>query len=554
MAVLELFRQSGIASTILFVSIVVIAGLFIGKIEIFKVKVGITGVLFAGLLVGHLGASPDSTLLSFLKEFGLILFVYSIGLDVGPRFFSSFKNNGLKINMLASLIVVLGTILAGVIKVFFDLPVGVASGILCGGVTNTPSLGAVQQVLTEQLPGEVGKSSAALSGMAYAVAYPLGVLGGILTMLFIKVVFKISIKVESNKYTEEVAGLSDTLDAINIKVSNAMIENKTFNDLTTTLQGKFVMSRVFRNDDFFLPTEEDRVKIGDILYGVSTKKFFDELNMSVGPITETGDIEVTGSLGMRHVVVTNKCISGKTIKRIGLERRFPVHITRIFRASMDILPKADDTVEFGDTVRLVGDKKFLNDAASYLGNSVKDLSAPNVIPIFIGMMIGILLGSIPILIPGLPAPTKLGFAGGPLIVALFLGHKGRIGKLDFYMTPGANLFVRELGIVLFFSAVGITSGKNFISTILGGGYVWILYGAIITIVPLIIVSVIARKLKLNYLTICGIIAGSMTDPPALEFANSLSKDRAQATAYATVYPLTMFLRVLLAQVLVIVLM
>jgi putative transport protein len=259
---------------------------------------------------------------------------------------------------------------------------------------------------------------------------------------------------------------------------------------------------------------------------------------------------VTGKLGMRQVVFTNKSMAGKTIKEIGLSRRYPVNITRIFRAGMEIMPDEEDTIEFGDTLRIVGERKVLKEVAKLLGNSMKELSHPNIIPILIGIFAGVLIGSIPIAIPGLPAPAKLGLAGGPLIIALILGHKGRIGKLDFYMTPGANLFIRELGIVLFLACVGLSAGKNFVQTVAEGGYMWMVYGALITLVPLLIIGVIARMLKLNYLSICGLLAGSMTDPPALEFANSISPVQAQSTAYATVYPLVMFLRVLLAQVLV----
>ena len=548
MDILKLFTQNGTASTLIFLSLVGIAGILIGKIKVFKVRLGIAGVLFVGLFLGHVGAKTDLEVLHFVREFGLILFVYSIGLEVGPRFLSSLKNNGLKINLLAASIVLLGVLTAAGLKIAFDLPIPVVVGVLCGAVTNTPSLGAAQQVITEQMAGQPDLSQVA--GMGYAVAYPFGIIGIILTMLLLRVIFKISVKTEAEKYQSDVAGVSGKLEAVNLKVVNPALIGKNLSFMRETLRGEFVLSRMWRDGEFFMPEDAEIIRESDMLYGVSSEPFFSVLELKVGPLKNTGDIEVTGKLGMRHVVFTNKSMAGKTIKQIGLSRRFPVNITRIFRAGMEIMPDDEDTIEFGDTLRIVGERKVLKEVSKLLGNSMKELAHPNIIPILIGILAGVIIGSIPFAIPGLPAPAKLGLAGGPLLVALFLGHKGRIGKLDFFMTPGANLFIRELGIVLFLACVGLSSGENFVKTIAEGGYVWMVYGAVITLLPILIVGVVARLMKLNYLTICGILAGSMTDPPALEFANSISPGQAQSTAYATVYPLTMFLRVLLAQILV----
>lgn len=548
MELLKLFTQSGTASTLIFLSLVGIVGIVIGKVKVFRIKLGIAGVLFAGLFLGHIGARADHDVLHFVKEFGLILFVYSIGLEVGPRFLSSMRNNGLKINLLATGIVVLGVLIAATLKVVFDLPVPVVVGVLCGAVTNTPSLGAAQQVIAEQLGTE--GNLAEVASMGYAVAYPFGILGIILTMLLIRGFFKISVKTEIDKYHEEVSGLSGKLEAVNIKIVNQALVGKTVAFMRTTLRGEFVLSRLWRKGEFFMPDDNTILEENDMLYGVSTKACFDILELKVGPLNKTGDLEVSGKLGMRQVVFSNKSMAGKTIKEIGLSRRYPVNITRIFRAGMEIMPKEEDSIEFGDTLRIVGERKVLREVSKLLGNSMKELAHPNIIPILIGILAGVLIGSIPFAIPGLPAPAKLGLAGGPLLVALFLGHKGRIGKLDFYMTPGANLFIRELGIVLFLACVGLSAGENFISTIVNGGYLWMVYGAIITLLPILIIGVIARMMKMNYLSICGLLAGSMTDPPALEFANSMAPGQAQSTAYATVYPLVMFLRVLLAQILV----
>ena len=552
MKILELFTQSGTTSTLLFLSLTGIVGILLGRLEAFRIKLGIAGVLFAGLLAGHFGAHPNHEILHFVKEFGLILFVYSIGVEVGPRFLSSLRNNGLKINMLAAGIVFIGFAVAIILKFTFNIPVPVIVGIMCGAVTNTPGLGAAQQVIAEQMTE--GESLSQLTSMSYAVAYPFGILGIIITMLLIRFIFRISVKSESEKYQKEVSGLSGKPEAVNLKVVNQALFGKSISFIRSTVDGEFVLSRMFRNGEFFIPEEEDTLQEEDMLYGVSTEDKFSILELKVGPLARTGDLEVSGKLGIKHVVFTNKNMAGKTLSQIGIARRFPVNVTRIFRAGNEIMATHEDTLEFGDTVRIVGERKALKEVAALLGNSVKELSHPNIIPVLIGILAGVIIGSIPFAIPGLPAPAKLGLAGGPLVVALFLGHKGRIGKLSFYMTPGANLFIRELGIVLFLACVGLSSGEHFIETIVNGGYIWMLYGVTITFLPIFIVGLIGCLLKFNYLTICGLLAGSMTDPPALEFANSIAPVQAQSTAYATVYPLVMFLRVLLAQVLVLILL
>lgn len=547
MEIAKLFTEPGTASTLVFLSLTGILGILIGKIKFVTIKLGIAGVLFAGLLIGHLGAHFDPHVMHFVKEFGLILFVYSIGLEVGPRFISSLKSNGLTLNILASGIVFLGFFVAIFIKVIFEVPTAVIVGIMSGAVTNTPGLGAAQQAITEQFSDP---HLSGVTGMGYAVAYPFGIIGIIISMLIIRYFFRVNLDTEAKEYTENIAGVTGKPQAVNIHVDNQALIGKSFAFLRDTLQGEFTMSRVYRSNEFIFPEEEVIIEKDDIIYGVSGKQHYNSLELKVGKLSKTEDIEVTGRMGMRHVVFTNKSLAGKTIKQIGISRRYPVNITRIFRAGKEIMPQANDTVEFGDTLRIVGDRKSLPEVIRILGNSMKDLSHPNIIPILIGIFMGVVIGSIPLAIPGLPAPAKLGLAGGPLLIALFLGHRGRIGKLDFYMTPSANLFIRELGIILFLACVGLGAGERFVDTILNGGYIWMLYGMAITLIPLIIIGFVAHFLKFNYLTICGLLAGSMTDPPALEYANSLSTIQAQSTAYATVYPLVMFLRVLLAQVLV----
>ncbi|MFO7868649.1 MAG: putative transporter [Bacteroidales bacterium] len=549
--IIQLFTQQGVASTLLFIALISITGILLGKIKVFNVKLGIAGVLFSGIVLGHLGAEIHTEVLHFIKEFGLILFVFSIGLDIGPRFLSSFKNNGIKLNILALSIVVFGFILALGIQYSCDLNPEVIAGILSGAVTNTPSLGAAQSVLQDQLPD--AEQAVNTTGMAYAVAYPFGIIGIILVMTLIRVFFNIKIKNEIQAYNTNITGLSGKAESIQVTVENSNVIGTSVDTLTRLLDTEFVFSRILRDGIFIIPQKNTVLEKNDVLYGVSTKEHFEELELKIGGVQKTERIEITGNLTMRHVLVTNKSVAGKTLQQVGISEQFPANITRIFRGGSEIMPHRKTTLEFGDTVRVVAERSHIDSVTKYLGNSQRSLAHPNLLPLFVGIFLGIIVGGIPLFIPGLPIPAKLGLAGGPLIVALILGHKGRIGNFDFYMTPSANLFIRELGIVLFLGCVGLGAGKDFIDTITNGGYMWMMYGAIITFVPIFVVGIIAYFLKYNYLTICGAIAGSMTDPPALEFANAIAPVQAQATAYATVYPLTMFMRILLAQILVLVL-
>ncbi len=557
MSFFNIFTGMGTASTLIFLAAVGFLGIFLGKLKIGPLKLGIAGVLFVGLFIGHLGAKIDGHVLHFVKEFGLILFVYSIGIEIGPRFITSLKSNGLKLNMFAAMIVVLGLLCAIAVKYMFNLNIDVVAGLFSGAVTNTPSLGAVQSLITEQLAdgtlSEVINGSAVSpenSGMAYAVAYPFGILGIILAMSLIRMIFKIVVKQEAEDYKNTETDSSGKIETIRIIVQNKDIFGKKLSEISHTLHKDFVVSRIFRDGEYFVPESHTPLQENDELIALCRQTDMDEVEKLVGAVSLQKKMPISEKLSMRHIRLTNRKLSGKTIREVNLKAMFPANITRIFRGQTEIIPKGDTVLQFGDTLRVVGHREKMDNIALFLGNSLKDLSHPNLIPLFIGTFLGILLGSIPIFIPGLPAPAKLGLAGGPLIVALILGHKGRIGKMDFFMTPSANLFIRELGIVLFLACVGLGAGAHFVETIMNGGYMWMLYAAIITFVPLMIVGILARIMKVNYLTICGFLAGSMTDPPALEFANNIHEGQAQATAYATVYPLTMFLRILLAQLLV----
>lgn len=543
----SLFSGQSTASVLIVISLVGVLGILIGKIKFGKIRLGIAGVLFTGLLAGHLGAQFNPQVLHYIKEFGLILFVYTIGIEIGPRFISSFRNNGVKLNILAATIVVLGFLITVAIKTIFNVDTAVAAGLLCGAVTNTPSLGAAQSLITEQFTN--GSALAETTGMAYAIAYPFGIIGIILAMSLIRMLFRIKVDNEADKYRKNLK-TKNSAHAINITITNPNLHNKNIDFVIKSLDKDFVFSRISRDGKFLLPETDLLVKTGDKLYGLASKDIYPKLELTVGKVEKTRKFVHQEPVSMRHILITNRKISGHTIEQINLSGQFPANITRVFRGDTEIIAKQNTLIEFGDTVRVIGDRHRMEEIAKFLGNSLDDLSHPNLIPLFVGIFLGILLGSIPIFIPGLPAPAKLGLAGGPLIIALLLGHKGRIGKFDFYMTPSANKFLRELGIVLFLACVGIGSGGHFWETLVNGGVKIMAMGAAITFLPLIITGIIARFLKINYLTICGLLSGSMTDPPALEFANSISPTQAQANAYAMVYPLTMFLRILLAQLFV----
>lgn len=548
----ELFSGTGLSSTLVYLCLTAATGMYIGKLGYKGVKLGIAGVLFMGILLAHLksqaGSAPlNGEILHFVKEFGLILFIYAIGIDVGPRFVSSFKNDGLTMNLMAVAICLAGTSIALLFHFVGGVDLPVITGVLCGAVTNTPGLGAAQQALADS------KEAVEQAGMAYAVAYPFGVVGIILTMLLVRAFFRIKIENEVADYNDHLdANNRQKLESVEVTVTNPNLFGRKISYITSFVESELAVSRIHRGDGFVLASEEQTLQAGDVIYGVSSTEHIENLRMKIGDVAIGLKKDVSGTLAMFNVLVTNRKVAGKTIEQIGVYRRYDANITRVFRAGMEILPSKNTIVELGDTLRVVGRRDLQKDIERELGNSTKDLAKPNTIPIFLGILLGIILGSIKIDIPGLPAAAKLGLAGGPLIISLLLGYKGRIGQLDFYMSPSANMMLRELGIILFLACVGLSSGTNFAHTMANGGYQWVLYGAAITFIPIMLVSIVARLMKFNYLKICGIISGGMTDPPALEYANSLAPTQAQSTAYVTVYPLTMFLRIMLAQILVLI--
>jgi putative transport protein len=544
----KLLFGTGVATAVFWISVTAFVGVLIGKAQVARIRLGVAGVLFSGLLFAHYGAHVDHHLLHFVREFGLILFVYAVGIDVGPRFLSAFRSDGIRLNLLAVAVVFLGFLTAWAIHIYLGVAIPVVTGVMSGAVTNTPGLGAAQQLLSEF----GGANDASLAGMGYALAYPFGIIGIIVTMILVRLFFGIRIEQEVADYNASTGNGQKSLESVVITVVNPNLVGHEISFVHRFIGEEFVISRIQRGDEQFIPREDIVLREGDLLYGVSEKDHLDNLRLKIGPIEIAHKRALSGDMAMFHVLVTCRKTAGRTIDQIGIGRRYEANITRIFRSGMEILPTASTTVELGDVVRVVGKREILEDVREELGNSIKELVHPNPAPIFFGIFLGVVLGSIPLAIPGLPVPAKLGMAGGPLLVAILLGYKGRIGNYDFYIAPGASAMLRELGIILFLACVGLSSGKSFVETFSAGGYVWMLYGAAITFIPIFSVAVIARLIKINYLKICGVIAGAMTDPPALEFANGFAATPAQSTAYATVYPVTMFLRILFAQVLVLI--
>lgn len=549
----ELFAGNGIATALIYICITAFVGVLLGKVEVKKVKLGIAGVLFTGIILAHFGAKVNPDMLHFAQEFGLIIFVYAIGIEVGPRFFSTFRSDGLMLNIFAITIVLMGFGIALAFHYILDLEPGVITGIFCGAVTNTPALGAAKQVVSDYNaanPGAIVNGD--VLGMGYAVAYPLGVIGIIASMIILKTIFRVKIDKEVDEYTHSVKTGSAHLESVVVKMTNPNLYEMSIEYISNFVDSELVISRVERRGEFLVPTAQFVIHEGDILHGVSAKENIEKLRMKLGSVELGQKAEVEGALTMKRFMVTNTKIAGKTIEQLGIYRRYPANITRIYRAGMEILPTRNTTIEIGDAVRVVGKKDVMKAIKAEIGDSIEEWSHPNIIPLFMGIAFGLIVGAIPFFIPGLPAPAKLGLAGGPLVVAILLGWKGRVGSMSFYMNSGANMVLKEVGITLFLACVGLGAGGNFLNTIVNGGYMWVAYGAVITIVPIMIVGIVARCMKVNYLKICGFMAGSMTDPPALEYANGLSSTHATSTAYASVYPLTMFLRILLGQTLILI--
>ena len=545
---------SGIAHTMLVLSLVITGGIMLSKIKIGGISIGVTWILFVGIVAGHFGMTVDENTLHFIKEFGLILFVFSIGLQVGPGFFSSFKEGGLRMVACAAAVVALGAVATYIIHLVTGTPMTTMVGVMSGAVTNTPGLGAAQQAYTD-LMGENDPTIA----LGYAVAYPLGVVGVILSLVAIRFLTRVDFA-EENKALEAMRAEQTNVVRFSVEFTNGALEGHTVAHLRELVNRSFVISRIMHeNGEITIADASSRLKLGEKLRVISSPEDQEAVLAFLGQQIEMSKEEWgAGSdshtqLVSRRIVITKPEINGKKFSDLRLRSRYGINITRVNRAGIDLIPYQGMELQMGDRVMVVGNETAIEQVAGVLGNSMKKLREPQLLTIFLGIALGVLFGSMPLM--NIPQPVKLGLAGGPLIVAILIGRFGPHYGLVTYTTMSANLMLREVGLAMFLAGVGIGAGEGFVEAIVGGGYRWIGYGFIITVLPMLIVGLYARlKLKMNYYTLMGLLAGSSTNPPALGYANSTAGNDMPALGYATVYPVVMFLRVLVAQMLILMVM
>lgn len=545
----ELLTGNSIAHAVLIYAFVIATGVLLGKIKIGSVSLGVTFVLFMGILVGHFGFTVDHDIMHFVKEFGLILFIFSIGLQVGPSFFTSFKKGGMLLNGLAVLLILLGIgVTLSLFGIFHgEISIPMLVGIMQGAVTNTPGLGAAQEALRQL--SEAGELAGPIPsiGLGYAVAYPMGVIGILLTFIILRFVFRIKLDKEEASLKEQKES-HETPNWITIKITNDSLIDCTLSQCQSMIRRQFIASRLYNGNEVIIPSDETRLKTGDIVSVIVNEA--DELAVTafLGKKIDYVWEDSENTMVSRRIVVTQSNVNGKTIGSLAFRTAYGVNITRVHRSGIDLLARPELYLQVGDRVTVVGSLEAIGKVEKILGNTLKRLNEPHLITIFLGIFVGILVGSIPIHFPNMPMPAKLGLAGGPLIVAILLGRFGYRLKLITYTTQSANLMLREMGISLFLASVGISAGAEFVDTVVSpDGLRWILSGVLITMVPALIVGVIGRLLKINYFTLIGMISGSCTNPPALAYSGSIANNDAPAVAYSTVYPLTMFLRIICAQ-------
>ena len=541
-------------------ALVIAIGLLLGKIKVKGVSLGSTWILFVGILLSHFGFRADASLLHFLKEFGLILFVFSIGLQVGPGFFHSFKSGGLKLNMLAVALVLTGVITTYLIHVITGENLITLTGVMSGAVTNTPGLGAAQQTYLDATSGsfvhEINSSEIASSlASGYAVAYPIGVLGVIMVLMLTKTLFRIDLKKEADDLESQEVGM-DSPQRVALSVKNPAVFGKTILEVSKAIENKFIISRVYRDGKVIVPVASTVLNSGDDLLVVTALSSVDAVTVLFGEqinMPKEAWDKIDASMSVRKVTITRTSMTGKKLKELKIRTNYGVSITRVSRGGIDLVANPDLIVQMGDTLMVVGHDSDINQVAKFVGNSRTGLYHPNLIPIFFGIALGVLFGSIPIMIPGIPQAIKFGLAGGPLIIAILLGYFGPMLKITTYTTMSANLMLREIGISIFLAAVGLGAGETFVSSIVNGGYWWILYGALITLIPTALIAILGRLLfKLNFYQICGLVSGGCTNPPVLAFAQNAYGTDYTSVSYATVYPLAMFMRVLVAQILILI--
>lgn len=527
-------------------ALVITLGVLLGKVKVFGISLGVTCVLFAGLVIGYAGITVNTTVLGFLRDFGLILFVFFIGLEVGPSFFSSFRSGGVQLNLMALLAVVLSLVVTMLIYFILNgsVPLPQMLGVYFGAVTNTPGLGATQEALA------VLKYDGEDIAVAYACAYPLGVVSIILTAIAIRFIFRIDLSEEERLWEERQKLNSDAPIFFHVEVLNAGLEGKSMRQIKEFVGRPFICSRLLHDGVIISPHADDVVHVHDMLRIVASKEHRDAIAMFFGKIEPEIDLALESSPITTSIIqVTRTGINGITVGDLHLSRYDGVNITRIFRAGMTLFPYNNLHLQLGDRIKCVGPERSIRRLADKVGNQEKKLEHPNLISIFLGIALGIIVGSLPIAIPGMPVPLKLGLAGGPLIVAILLGYFGPNLKLVTYTTSSANLMLRELGISLFLASVGLAAGKPFVEALTdGNGFLYAGLGLFITIIPLLVIGCISRMVyKMNYHSIVGLMAGATTDPPTLAYANSLSEKSSSSIAYSTVYPLAMFLRIISGQ-------
>ena len=548
----ELLFGSSTAHIIFILAATIALGTLLGKIKVGGVSLGVTWILFVGIAFGHFGMGIDPKVLSFVKEFGLILFIYSVGIQVGPGFFASLKQNGLKLNMLSLGVILTGILVTCVIAAASGTSLVTLTGIMSGAVTNTPALGSAQQTYLDT----VGVNEPSIS-LGYAVAYPLGVIGLILALILLRKVFRVDPVQEDKRLHEEHVIETRKPDRVTVEITNPQLDGKRVWEIARLLSRSFVVSRVLKpGAEPVLADAQTVISLGDKVYFVSdphdTESVVAFLGRQIEMPQEVWDEESKNTeLVSRRILVTRNSINGKQLGSLQLRNHFKVNVTRVNRSGVDLIAAPSLELLLGDRLTVVGSESAIAEVAGLLGNSSKRLREPNIIPMFIGILLGVVVGMIPFHISGIPLPVKLGLAGGPLIVAILLSRFGARFHLVTYTTISASLMLREIGISLFLAAVGLSAGPDFVSTLTSGGLVWVWYGFLITVIPILVVGLIGRFVfKFNYFALMGTLAGSMTNPIALSFVTSTSPNDIPAVSYSTVYPLTMFLRVVSAQILI----
>jgi len=541
------------AGAIFILAVVIASGLYLAKFKVKGISLGSTWILFMGILLGHFGLHINPVMLSFIKDFGLILFVFAIGLQVGPGFFQAFKKDGLPMNLLAVLLVLLAVATAYAIHFISGENLGIMTGIMSGAVTNTPGLGAAQQTLSDAASAteEVTEAAAGIAS-AYAVSYPLGVLGAIGVLLLSRVLFKVNL--EKEKAAAEAHVEKGSAYRMACRVQNPALFGKTIHDILGPDNAEhLVVSRMKRDNEVFFPNLDLPLREGDALLIVTDEQHKERVRIIFGeeyPVDMNEWLKGTKLVSGR-LSITKSSITGTSLRKLDVRRKYGVSVTRILRAGIDLQADPDLLLQVGDSMKVVGTEEGIRRLAQLVGNEPDILQKPNLLPIFFGIALGVLLGMVPIRFPSMPQPLKLGLAGGPLIVSILLGYFGPKLRITTYTAVSANLMIREIGISLFMAAVGLGAGKTFVSSLVGGGYIWVLYGALITVVPMAIVALLARlALKMDFFKICGLLAGGTTNPALLSFSEQMFGSSRIAVNYATVYPLTMFLRVVAAQVMI----